>query len=65
MICMILGHRINRTRGSPESKGLIEKFYLYWGLAIRSLRDHLDIEDKRKGDTIIAGVLTLLLVDVS
>ncbi|KAI1660551.1 fungal-specific transcription factor domain-containing protein [Daldinia decipiens] len=64
MICMILGHRINRTRGSPESKRFIEKFYLYWGLAIRSLRDHLDIEDKRNGDTIVAGVLTLLLVDV-
>ncbi|OTB18169.1 hypothetical protein K445DRAFT_73332 [Daldinia sp. EC12] len=47
-----------------RSKPLIEKFYFYWGLSIRSLRDHLDIEDRRKDDTVIAGILTLLLVDV-
>ncbi|KAI1808218.1 fungal-specific transcription factor domain-containing protein [Daldinia bambusicola] len=64
MICMILGHQINRMRGSAESKRLTERFYSYWGLSIRSLRDHLDREDRRQGDTVIGGILTLLLVDV-
>ncbi|KAI8959055.1 fungal-specific transcription factor domain-containing protein [Daldinia sp. FL1419] len=64
MTCMILGHRINRIRGESESNGLVEKFYLYWGLAVASLRDHLEMEDGRKGDTMIAGIITLLLVDV-
>ncbi|KAI1469851.1 fungal-specific transcription factor domain-containing protein [Daldinia caldariorum] len=64
MICMILGHQINRMRGNPESRRLTEKFYSYWGLSIRSLRDHLDKEDRRHGDTVIGGILTLLLVDV-
>lgn len=65
MVCMILSHRINRTRSDLQSKALAEKFYLYWGLAVRSLSEHLDVEDRRTGDMVIAGILTLLLADVS
>ncbi|KAL7935794.1 fungal-specific transcription factor domain-containing protein [Trichoderma chlorosporum] len=64
MLCMILGHRINQTRGRIPSKALVEKFYLYWGLAVRSLNEHLNMANKRAGDTVIAGILTLLLADI-
>lgn len=65
MVCMILSHRLNRTMadGRPN-KALAERFYHYWGLAVRSLNEHLDVEDARTGDLAIAGILTLLLADV-
>jgi hypothetical protein len=56
---------MNRMRSEPESKALAERFYLYWGLAIRSLNEHLDVEESRTGDMIIAGILTLLFTEVS
>lgn len=62
---MIMSHRINQTSNILQLKPLTEKFYFYWGLAVRSLNDYLNREDKRAGDTIIAGILTLLLADVS
>lgn len=65
MLCMIMSHRINQTSNVLQLKPLTEKFYFYWGLAVRSLNDYLNREDKRGGDTIIAGILTLLLADVS
>ncbi|KAF6817159.1 hypothetical protein CSOJ01_02579 [Colletotrichum sojae] len=65
MVCMILSHRLNRTRAdSRMSRKLTERFYHYWGLAIRSLNEHLDVKDARTGDLAIAGILTLLLADV-
>ncbi|KAL7943902.1 fungal-specific transcription factor domain-containing protein [Trichoderma barbatum] len=64
MLCMILSHRINQTRGMLQTRALVEKFYLYWGLAVQSLNEYLGMKDKRVGDTVIAGVLTLLLSDV-
>ena len=51
---------MNRT----SDKSLLEKFYLYRGIAIRSLNDTLAVEHKRTDDILIAGVLTVLLVDV-
>jgi hypothetical protein len=65
MICIALSHRINRTRGDPQSKALAGKFYLYWGLAARSLREHLETDAGHTDDIVIAGILTLLLADVS
>ncbi|PTB41751.1 hypothetical protein M441DRAFT_68768 [Trichoderma asperellum CBS 433.97] len=64
MLCMIMSHRINQTSNILQLKPLTEKFYFYWGLAVRSLNDYLNREDKRAGDTIIAGILTLLLADI-
>jgi hypothetical protein len=62
---MIMSHRINQTSNALQLKPLMEKFYFYWGLAVRSLNEYLNMEDKRAGNTIIAGILTLLLADVS
>ncbi|KAF9875482.1 hypothetical protein CkaCkLH20_06863 [Colletotrichum karsti] len=65
MVCMTLSHRINRTRsGNRASKALSERFYTYWGLAVRSLGEHLNSGDDSTGDVVIAGILTLLLADV-
>jgi hypothetical protein len=61
---MIMSHRINQTSNALQHKPLMEKFYFYWGLAVRSLNEYLNMEDKRAGNTIIAGILTLLLADV-
>lgn len=65
MLCMVLSHRINKTRNDLPHGALAAKFYRYWGLAVRSLNEHLCTEDRWGGDTVIAGILTLLLADVS
>lgn len=62
---MTLSHRMNRIRDNHDSDDLAKKFYTYRGIAIRSLRQQLDAEDRCTGDLAIAGTLTLLLVDVS
>ncbi|KAI0456998.1 putative C6 finger domain protein [Xylaria acuta] len=63
-VCMTLSHRINRARHNPQSRDLIESFYRYRGLAIRSLSEEIEVEDRRTGDVVIAGIVTLLLLDV-
>lgn len=67
MLCMALSHRMNRTRGSPwaNHKGLAERFYTYRGSAIHSLRECLNLESHCAADVAIAGIVTLLLADVS
>lgn len=65
MICMILSHRINRTRGEQRCQELNAKFYNYWGLAVQSLNRHLDTKCTHDSNMLIAGILTLLLADVS
>lgn len=65
MLCMIVSHRINQIGSAIPHRAMVEKFYLYWGLAVRSLNEFLDMEDRRSGDSVIAGILTLLLADVS
>ncbi|OIW28760.1 C6 zinc finger domain-containing protein [Coniochaeta ligniaria NRRL 30616] len=64
IVCMTLSHRINRTRDVGHSKALAESFYHYRGLAIRSLREDIDVEHKRTGDVVLAGIVSLLLSDV-
>ncbi|TRX96099.1 hypothetical protein FHL15_002823 [Xylaria flabelliformis] len=55
---------VEYSRHNPQSKGLIESFFRYRGLAIRSLSEEINIEDRRTSDVIIAGIITLLLLDV-
>lgn len=62
---MTLSHRMNRSRNHPEWKALAQKFYMYRGNAIRSLAEEFNVEDKCAADIVIAGALTLLLIDVS
>ncbi|KAI8717164.1 Zn(2)-C6 fungal-type domain-containing protein [Fusarium sp. LHS14.1] len=64
MLCMTLSHRINRTRNDPQSKALAEKFYSYWGLAVRSLNEQLNVQNRQTSDLVMAGIMTLLLADV-
>ncbi|KAK2732047.1 hypothetical protein CKAH01_01993 [Colletotrichum kahawae] len=65
MVCMTLSHRLNRTRSDTQSsKVLAERFYIYWGLAVRSLTEHLNAQDEQTSDVVIAGILTILLADV-
>ncbi|TGO56766.1 hypothetical protein BELL_1380g00030 [Botrytis elliptica] len=63
MVCMTLSHRMNRSRDHPELKALAQKFYMYRGNAIRSLTEEFNVEDKCAADSVIAGALTLLLID--
>ncbi|TDZ18423.1 hypothetical protein Cob_v008619 [Colletotrichum orbiculare MAFF 240422] len=65
MVCVTLSHRLNKTRGDGQAqRALAERFYRYWGLAVGSLGQHLEMEDERTGDVVIAGILTLLLADI-
>lgn len=67
MLCMTLSHRINQTQTRNESyaRALTERFYAYWGLGIRSLNEHLHRTNGRADDTVLAGILQLVLSDVS
>lgn len=65
LVCMTLSHRINRTRNDPQCNVLAETFYWYRGLVIRSLNEDISVEHKCTGDIVIAGIITLLLADVS
>jgi ABC-type phosphate transport system permease subunit len=62
---MTLSHRINRTANRSESKDLVHRFYFYWGHAVHSLNEHLDVVESRTSDMVIAGMMALLLADVS
>ncbi|KIX09109.1 uncharacterized protein Z518_00187 [Rhinocladiella mackenziei CBS 650.93] len=61
---MTLSHRINRTRNDLQCNALAESFYRYRGNVIRSLREDINVEHKRTGDIVIAGIMSLLLADV-
>jgi hypothetical protein len=67
MLCMTLSHRMNRTRGEPGAnhRDMAERFYKYRGEAIRSLREFLSVESQCTTDVAIAGIVSLLLADVS
>lgn len=67
MICMALNHRMSRLGGlnDPRSKTLAKNFYLHRGIALRSINEHLNAQHGRTSDVAIAGILTLLLTDVS
>lgn len=64
-VCVTLSHRINRTGDGSQCKALTESYYQYRGLAIRSLREDIDVEHTRSSDFVLAGIVTLLLCDVS
>lgn len=64
-ICMTLSHRINRMRNDPQCSALVETFYRYRGQIIHSLSEDIDVAHKRTGNIVIAGVIALLLADVS
>ncbi|EAW16759.1 Zn(II)2Cys6 transcription factor [Aspergillus fischeri NRRL 181] len=48
-----------------RSKSLAVTFYRYRGLVIRSLRNDINQGHKRASDVVLAGIITLLLIDVS
>jgi hypothetical protein len=67
LICMTLNHRMNRL-GMDSNSGatdLAERYYTHWGITIRSLSEHFSVENLRTSDVVLAGILTLLLADVS
>ncbi|KAB8226312.1 C6 zinc finger domain-containing protein [Aspergillus novoparasiticus] len=63
IVCMTLSHRMNRARHGPECHALAQNFFHYRGQLIRSLSDDIKAEHKCTSDLVIAGILTLLLVD--
>ncbi|KAE8142861.1 fungal-specific transcription factor domain-containing protein [Aspergillus pseudotamarii] len=63
IVCMTLSHRMNRARHGPECHALARNFFHYRGQLIRSLSDDIKVEHKCMSDLVIAGILTLLLVD--
>lgn len=65
IVCTVLSHRMNRTRHDPCHNALTERFYHYRGAVIRSLREESLAEGKYISDIFLAGVITLLLIDVS
>lgn len=64
MVCMTLSHRINQLR-HRECTTLAERFYHYRGLALQSLNKNLHMAEGIISDFALAGVVTLMLVDVS
>ncbi|KAL5362946.1 fungal-specific transcription factor domain-containing protein, partial [Aspergillus floccosus] len=64
MVCMTLSHRMNRIRNDSVFNPLAVTFFRYRGLVIRSLSSDIDEGHKRTGDVVLAGIITLLLVDV-
>lgn len=65
IVCMTLSHRMNRTRNETRYDPLTETFYQYRGNAIRSLKESINVAHKCTADIVIAGMITLLLTDVS
>ncbi|GIJ86581.1 hypothetical protein Asppvi_005470 [Aspergillus pseudoviridinutans] len=49
---------------NKESLSLAVTFYRYRGLVIQSLRSDINEGQKRTGDVVLAGIITLLLIDV-
>lgn len=64
-VCMTLSHRINQACGDFQSRTLMRKFYHFRGLVIHSLNEHLALDNQLKGNAVIAGIVALLLLDVS
>lgn len=65
IFCTVLSHRINRSRGGIQMPDLEERFFHYRGIAIRSLSEHLSEENNPRGDATLAGIMTVLLLEVS
>lgn len=65
MVCMCLSHRMNQTRDSSQLKTLSTTFLHYRGLIIRSLNEDIGVDHKRTSNLVVAGILTILIADVS
>lgn len=65
LICITLSHRINRMRSDTRHNALAKCFYHLRGLIIHSLREDIGFRNNRNGDVLVAGVIALLLADVS
>ncbi|KAK8054599.1 hypothetical protein PG994_009666 [Apiospora phragmitis] len=64
LFCTVLSHRINRSRGGIQMPDLEERFFHYRGIAIRSLSEQLAEENNQRSDAILAGVMTVLLLEI-
>jgi hypothetical protein len=64
-VCMTLSHQMNRASDDTQSRSLTRNFYHYRGLVLRSLAQDLGLEGRLKDDVAIAGIMSLLLLDVS
>ncbi|KAK1147372.1 hypothetical protein N8T08_001453 [Aspergillus melleus] len=62
LVCTSLTHRMNQNEA--HLRDLEKTFFHYRGQIIRSLRDSIDAPSNSTGDLVIAGTLTLLLIDV-
>lgn len=65
LICTTLSHRINRLRDGASDNALAKSFYQYRGMIIHSLREGIEVGHKHTGDLLVAGIISLLLADVS
>ena len=65
LVCASLSHRMNQTREDPQSNSLATTFFHYRGLIIRSLNEDIGVDHKRMSNLVVAGILTLVIVDVS
>ncbi|KAG8417215.1 hypothetical protein J3459_012509 [Metarhizium acridum] len=65
LVCTTLSHRINRLGLDPNHGALAQAFYQYRGVIIRSLREDASDGGRHISDVFIAGVVMLLLIDVS
>lgn len=65
LICTTLSHRMNRSGDDTRQDALSKSFYHFRGIIIRSLREDIEFRHSRNGDVLIAGIISLLLADVS
>lgn len=66
MTCMALTHQRNRVRhDETQEKALVTTFLHFRGKMIHSLSDDISNEEKRTGSLVFAGILQLLIADVS
>ena len=64
MLCVTISHRINQTRDFVNPAALTQKFYTLWGMAVRSLTDHLNTGGDCASDMAMMGIMSLMLADV-
>lgn len=65
LVCASLSHRMNQRRDDIHLNSLAMTFFHYRGLIIRSLNDDIGVDHKRMSNLAVAGILTLIIVDVS
>lgn len=56
---------MNRLGNDGCQNSLAQSFYHFRGIIIRSLREDIEVRHNRNGDLLVAGVIALLLADVS